>query len=168
MRSLSFVLSTLMAAAFCAAAPSGEAVYKQRCSGCHDQTNPRIPPKTALTKMPSARIMKTLDFGAMMTIAYPMAREDREAVAGYLGTKAPLISMPASAYCSDRSVKVSNSSKLVWNGWSTGTNNARYQTAEAAGLSLDQVKNLKMKWAFGFDGDITAFSQPTVIDGQVF
>ncbi len=118
--------------------------------------------------MPAARIMKTLDFGAMMTVAYPMAREDREAVAAYLGTKAPLVSLPASAYCSDRSVKVSNSSKFVWNGWSTGTNSARYQTADAAGLSLDQVRGLKMKWAFGFDGDITAFSQPTVIDGQVF
>jgi len=119
-------------------------------------------------QMPAARIMKTLDFGAMMTVAYPMAREDREAVAAYLGTKAPLVSLPASAYCSDRSVRVSDSSKFVWNGWSTGTNNARYQTAEAAGLSLDQVRGLKMKWAFGFDGDVTAFSQPTVIDGQVF
>ena len=27
---------------------------------------------------------------------------------------------------------------------------------------------MKLKWAFGFDGDVTAFSQPTVIDGQVF
>jgi polyvinyl alcohol dehydrogenase (cytochrome) len=168
MRSLLFVLSTLMAAVICAAAPSGEAVYKQRCAGCHDQSNPRIPPKASLAQMPAARIMKTLDFGAMMTVAYPMAREDREAVAAYLGTKAPLVSLPASAYCSDRSVKVSNSSKFVWNGWSTGTNSARYQTADAAGLSLDQVRGLKMKWAFGFDGDITAFSQPTVIDGQVF
>jgi polyvinyl alcohol dehydrogenase (cytochrome) len=150
------------------AAPSGEAVYKQRCAGCHDQTNPRIPPRAALTQMPAARIMKTLDFGAMMTVAYPMARDEREAVASYLGTKAPLISLPASAYCADRSVKVSNASKFVWNGWSTGSNNARYQPADAAGLSIDQARGLKLKWAFGFDGDITSFSQPTVMDGQVF
>ena len=36
------------------------------------------------------------------------------------------------------------------------------------GLNIDQVRGLKLKWAFGFDGDVTAFSQPTVIDGQVF
>ncbi len=168
MRLSFWAFSTLISAALCAAAPSGEAVYKQRCAGCHDQTNPRIPPRTALNQMPSERILRTLDFGAMMTVAYPMAREDRQAVAKYLGTTAPALSLPPGAYCPDRSVKVSNSPKFVWNGWSTGSNNARYVPAETAGLSIDRVRGLKLKWAFGFDGDITAFSQPTVIDGQVF
>ena len=30
------------------------------------------------------------------------------------------------------------------------------------------MRGLKLKWAFGFDGDATAFAPPTVIDGQVF
>ena len=30
------------------------------------------------------------------------------------------------------------------------------------------MKRLKLKWAFAFEGDITAFAQPTVLDGQVF
>ncbi len=118
--------------------------------------------------MPAERILRTLDFGAMMTVAYPMAREDRQAVASYLGTNAPALSLPPSAYCPDRSVKISNSPQFAWNGWSARSNNARYQSAEAAGLSIDRVRGLKLKWAFGFDGDITAFSQPTVIEGQVF
>src|ERR1035438_1640294 len=96
-------LSLLITAAICAAAPSGEAVYKQRCSGCHDQTNPRIPPRTALNQMPAERILRTLDFGAMMTVAYPMAREDRQAVASFLGTNAPALALPPGAYCPDRS-----------------------------------------------------------------
>ena len=62
----------------------GESVYKQRCAGCHDQVNPRIPPRSALSQMPATRILRTLDFGAMMTIAYPMSRNEREAVAAYL------------------------------------------------------------------------------------
>jgi polyvinyl alcohol dehydrogenase (cytochrome) len=168
MRFLLWAFTLLTTAALCVAAPSGEAVYKQRCSGCHDQTNPRIPPRTALNQMPAERILRTLDFGAMMTVAYPMAREDRQAVASYLGTNAPALSLPPSAYCPDRSVKISNSPQFSWNGWSARANNARYQSAEAAGLSIDRVRGLKLKWTFGFDGDITAFSQPTVIDGQVF
>jgi polyvinyl alcohol dehydrogenase (cytochrome) len=147
---------------------AGEAVYKQRCARCHDQTDARIPPRTALNQMPATRILRALDFGAMMTVAYPLSRNERNAVAGYLGTNAPAIAYPPSAYCADRRVVVANRPKSSWNGWSTGTNNARYQSAEAAGLSLDQVRGLKLKWAFGFDGDVTAFSQPTVIDGQVF
>jgi polyvinyl alcohol dehydrogenase (cytochrome) len=147
---------------------AGEAVYKQRCAACHEQTNPRIPSRAALSQMPATRILSALDFGVMMTIAYPMSRDEREAVAAYVGTDAPPIRFPSSAYCNDRSVTISARPKAAWNGWSAGTNNARFQSAAAAGLSIDQIRQLKLKWAFGFDGDVTAFSQPTVIDDQVF
>ena len=30
------------------------------------------------------------------------------------------------------------------------------------------MRGLKLKWAFGFDGDVIAFAPPTVIDGQLF
>jgi polyvinyl alcohol dehydrogenase (cytochrome) len=118
--------------------------------------------------MPATRILRALDFGAMMTVAYPMSRDERESVAAYLGTNALAVSYPVTAYCSDRSVTVSDRPKAVWNGWSSATNNARYQPVEAAGLNIDQVRRLKLVWAFGFEGDVTAFSQPTVIDDQVF
>ena len=147
---------------------AGEAVYKQRCAGCHDQTNPRIPSRSALGQMPAARILSTLDFGVMMTVAYPMSRDEREAVAAYVGTDARSVSFPAGAYCSDRTVTISAKPKSSWNGWSPGASNARFQPEEAAGLSIDRIGKLKLKWAFGFDGDVTAFSQPTVIDNQVF
>src|SRR3954470_7082167 len=70
------------------AAPSGERVYRERCAGCHDQTAQRIPPKTALQQMPAAKILRVLDFGVMMSVSYPMRRDEREAVAEYLGTDA--------------------------------------------------------------------------------
>jgi polyvinyl alcohol dehydrogenase (cytochrome) len=147
--------------------PSGEAVYQRRCAGCHEQTNPRIPPRSALQQIPASRILHTLDFGAMMTVAYPLSRDERQAVAAYLGTTAPAIAYPERAYCADRSVTVSDKPKSQWNGWSA-PGNTRYQPAAESGLNLDQVRRLKLKWAFGFDGDVTAFGQPTVIDGQVF
>ena len=65
-------------------------------------------------------------------------------------------------------MKIAASPKFVWNGWSPGAVNARFQPGDVAGLSIDQVRGLKLKWAFGFDGDVTAFAPPTVIDGQVF
>ena len=151
-----------------AATPSGEAVYKRRCATCHDQVSERIPAKTSLNQMPSTRILRALDFGAMMTVAYPMSRAERQAVASYLGTNQPANSFPASAYCSSRRATVSDAPAASWNGWSPTASNARYQGAAAAGLSADTARNLKLKWAFGFDGDVTAFAQPTVIDGQIF
>ena len=39
---------------------------------------------------------------------------------------------------------------------------------EKGGVSIGQMRNLKLKWAFGFPGDITAFGAPTVFNGTVF
>lgn len=151
-----------------AQAPSGEAVYKTHCAACHDSTSPRVPGREALRKMPAARIQRSLDGGAMMTVAFTMTQEERRAVASYLGTPDSLSGPPASAFCSNRTVKLAAQPAVSWNGWGAGTNNARHQTREAAGLTADQVKGLKLKWAFAFDGDVSAFSQPTVLDGNVF
>lgn len=150
-----------------AAQPAGEAVYARRCASCHDQTSARIPPRSALRQMPAAAILRALDFGVMMTVAYPMPRAEREAVARYLGTERPM-APPATAFCSDRRVRLAATPAAAWNGWSAGADNARFQSAGAAGISAAQVPSLKLKWAFGFDGDITAFAPPTVIDHQIF
>jgi polyvinyl alcohol dehydrogenase (cytochrome) len=161
--------TTVLLAQSTASKADGEAVYKRRCAGCHEQLNPRIPPRSSLAKMPSERILRALDFGAMMTVAYPLNRAEREAVAAYLGTNtSPAVMFPPSAYCSNRNVTLAMNPKSAWNGWSPSENNDRYQPPEAASLSIDQVRKLKLKWAFGFDGDVTAFAQPTIIDGQVF
>src|SRR5262245_1147176 len=150
------------------AALSGEAIYKQRCAGCHDRAEGRTPPRAALQNLTRARIMRTLDFGAMMTIAYPMRRDEREAVATYLGKPGPEPGPRPEAFCTDRSVALGDITKAAWNGWSPARDNARFVPAALAGLTADQVPRLKLKWAFGFEGDISAFAQPTVIGNQIF
>lgn len=54
-----------------------------------------------------------------------------------------------------------------WNGWGPDPANERFQRAEEAGLTPDQVQRLKLKWAFGFPPN-TALSQPAVVGGRVF
>ena len=178
MKSFSVVLASAVIVSGLAAASraqvagaSGEQVYRTRCASCHDQATPRIPPREALQKMSALRILRALDFGAMMTVAYPLSRDERLAVAGYLGLAGPPSTPQPSAFCSDRRVKLDDPARpgrMEWNGWSPASTNSRFQSADAARLSIDQVRRLKLKWAFGFDGDVTAFAQPTVIDGQVF
>ena len=105
-------------------------------------------------------------------MAYTMSTAEREAVAKFLGTAVGTAGAEAApvptAYCKDRAVKLAPSPKIQWNGWSPDALNWRYQNATAAGLSLDQTKQLKLKWAFAFEGDLTAFSQPTILDDQLF
>jgi len=161
-----FLLGTALAAA--APAVSGEAVYQERCAVCHEQDNPRIPHRDVLEKLPAARILRTLDYGVMIAIAYPMTRGEREAVASYLGTAGEAVTFPASAFCADRTVRLTADPKFQWNGWSPDAANTRFQPTEAAGLTLDGVRRLKLKWAFAFDGDTTAFDQPAILDGNLF
>jgi polyvinyl alcohol dehydrogenase (cytochrome) len=150
------------------ASPSGEAVYKTHCAACHDPITPRVPSRDALRKMPAARILRSLDGGAMMTIAFTMTREERLAVASFLGTSDKLSGPPPAAYCTDRTIRLASSPANGWNGWSPGTGSTRFQPAAAAGLSAGQVPRLKLKWAFGFEGDVSAYAQPTVLDGHLF
>jgi polyvinyl alcohol dehydrogenase (cytochrome) len=164
------IISSLLATAISvhAQAPSGEAIYKQRCSGCHDQAGSRIPPREALQKMPALRILRAMNAGVMMTVAYPLRRDEREAVANYLGVPGPEPGPNPEAFCKERAINLSPTPGLSWNGWSPAFDNARFQTAGAARLSISQVRKLKLKWAFGFDGDISAYAQPTVLDGHIF
>lgn len=158
----------LLSAPWAFAAASGEDVYAKRCASCHDQTNPRIPPRDSLMKIPASRILKVLDFGPMMQIAYAMSRDEREAVAKFLGTEGSESVLPPEAFCKDRKVTINDKSKFIWNGWSPKGDNARFQPTEIAGLSIDQVKKLKLKWAFGYEGDVNAFALPAFFDGQIF
>ena len=153
------------------AQPSGAAIYAARCAACHDappSDENRAPPQDSLRQMSAARIIRTMDFGTMMGVTYMLDRAEREAVANYLGAGVETRAPPATAYCSDRTVRVPQAPVAVWNGWSPTPTNTRLQTARAAGLDADRVRNLELAWAFGFAGDVNAFAPPAVLDEQLF
>ncbi|MEQ1885671.1 MAG: PQQ-binding-like beta-propeller repeat protein [Bryobacteraceae bacterium] len=162
------LLCAISAVTFAADPVAGDAVYTKRCATCHDRAGERVPPKAALQNLTATRILRALDFGVMINVAYPMTRAEREAVSTYLGRSGPEPGPPATAFCKDRNIKINDSSKFNWNGWSPTSDNARYVSTDVAGITLSQIGKLKLKWAFAFDGDINAFAQPTVLDGHVF
>jgi polyvinyl alcohol dehydrogenase (cytochrome) len=151
-----------------APATSGEAVYSKYCASCHDQVGARIPTRQALTNMSPARILRTLDFGLMMSIAYPMRRDEREAVATFLGKGADEAGPPPSAFCNADRPILSGRRQDSWTGWGPARANTRFQTPESAGLSARDIGRLELKWAYGFSGDVTAFAAPTILSGTVF
>jgi polyvinyl alcohol dehydrogenase (cytochrome) len=148
--------------------PTGAAVYAAHCASCHDQSGAHIPTREALAAMSPARILRTLDFGLMMSIAYPLRRGEREAVAAFLGKAADDAAPPASSRCGPGTPIMARPSESSWTGWGPSQDNARYQPAERAGLRAADVAQLELKWAYGFAGDIIAFAAPTVVDGTLF
>jgi polyvinyl alcohol dehydrogenase (cytochrome) len=117
--------------ALSAAPVSGEAVYQKRCASCHESGSPKVPSREALKKLPAAHISRSLDFGSMSNVASSLRRDEREAVAAYLGVAGGNPAPLAKAFCSDRSVAITGRSKSEWNGWSPATTNTRYQPGDA-------------------------------------
>src|ERR1700691_2613485 len=95
---------------------SGSEAYAERCASCHDQPYDRNPPRAALQQLSHARILRTLDFGLMMSVAYPMGREEREAVAKFLGAADVETKPPASAMCGANKATLSGRGAASWNG----------------------------------------------------
>jgi polyvinyl alcohol dehydrogenase (cytochrome) len=153
---------------------SGEATYKEFCASCHDHPGPRVPARSALQQLSVARILHTLDFGVMMSVAYPLQRNQREAVAKFLGRPGEDAGPAAAAFCASREISWAKDSARgtsgdsSWTGWSSSDANLRFQSVEHGGLNADSVRKLKLKWAYGFAGDITAFAAPTVRNGTLF
>jgi polyvinyl alcohol dehydrogenase (cytochrome) len=104
----------------------------------------------------------------MMSIAYPMRRDEREAVARFLGKGMDEAALPASAFCKAGRFAMSAASQGSWSGWGPSGTNTRFQTTEHAGLVAQDLGRLELKWAFGFSGDVTAFAAPTVQGGSLF
>ena len=71
-RVLARLFLAISAASALSAQITGEAVYQKRCAMCHDQVSERIPTRDSLKKLSVARILRTLDFGVMMSVAYPL------------------------------------------------------------------------------------------------
>jgi len=69
--------------------------------------------------------------------------------------------------CSSNPALQAPTSTPSWNGWGPGSN-ARFQSSADAGLTAQQVPNLKLKWAFGVPNATEMYSQPTVVSSRVF
>ncbi len=154
------------------AGPDGAKVYEQRCASCHNGKVSRAPQMPALRQRTPESILDALETGVMKFIGLGMPDAERKAVAEFVAGK-PLggeaqLKETATNFCPQAPgefAPLDNSPR--WNGWGASLANARFQPAEQAGLSAEQVPNLKLKWAFGFPPSTVA-SQPTVVGGRIF
>jgi len=71
-------------------------------------------------------------------------------------------------HCASNAPLTDPSAGPEWNGWSPDGINSRFQDAKDAGLTADQVPQLKLKWAFGYPTGLSAFGQPTLVSGRIF
>ncbi len=155
------------------AAADGERVYREHCARCHEGGTGRMASTVELRERTADQIYGNLNFGLMRRQGLALGDDERRAVAVYLSggviSDPPIEQIPQSAFCAADPGAAAGDPLAgpSWNGWGNGLANARFQSAEAAGLTADDVPNLELKWAFGFPGVDSSGSQATVAGGRI-
>lgn len=153
-------------------AQDGASVYRAACASCHDASIDRAPSRAALMAITPERVLASLESGSMVSMTAARTAAERRAVAEWVTGKSfsrPLVTRPAQqTMCAETKPASNPLAGPSWNGWGVNGSNTRYQDAAAAGITAASVARLKLKWAFGFPGDIAADAQPTVTGGRVY
>jgi polyvinyl alcohol dehydrogenase (cytochrome) len=147
-------------------------MYRQSCAGCHDAGVGRAPKRDAFRDMSPERVLAAMETGEMVSMGMRWPAEGRRSIAQFLTGKAfgtALTTTPSpQAMCSAGAGGFNLSVGPAWSGWGVNTSNTRFQDAVTAGITAAEVPRLKLKWAFGFPGELNANGHPTYAGGRVF
>jgi len=154
----------------------GEEVFNTSCAGCHDTPElTRAIPKAAMEVLKANDIFVSLERGPMSFQGMLIRREQRIAVAEYLGQgkvapqEVERNLLPPTGYCTGTAPPLTfHGRESGWNGWGADLENSRSRSADAAGMSAATISGLKLKWAFAFPETNTAMAHPAYMDGRVF
>lgn len=147
--------------------PTGEQIYEQACSTCHDGGESRAPTFDVLRQLSSDAILESLRDGVMAYVGETLADGQVETVALYLGQGTAELPSLTRRSCPD--AEWSNPLRGPrWIGWGADLSNSRYQPAHLAGLTAADVAQLELRWAFGLPDATRARGHPTVAGGRVF
>ena len=173
-------MTTWLSAALCLAvlqwsAPAGamepdaEQLYNTYCAQCHEGQVKRAPIREVMSRLPAEMVLHSLSVGNMRMQGWMRTIAERRALSEWItGKKIKDTDDTVAGFCADAPGEFSiEDGAPQWNGWGVDNFNTRFQSAEAAGISADQVPNLKVKWVFGLPMDFRV-SQPTVVGGRVF
>tara|TARA_B110000977_G_scaffold201834_1_gene299102 strand:- start:6685 stop:8649 length:1965 start_codon:yes stop_codon:yes gene_type:complete len=146
----------------------GKGLYEESCSGCHDGSVSRAPHFSWLEMMSASVIYEAMNVGVMSVQAAALADGEKLLITEYL-TRTKLESGAAlkvnePPMCTDGDFDLSSPAQAV--NWGHDTN--RYSPSTVAGLTVPEIPNLELKWAFAFPDAFRARSQPTIAMGTVF
>jgi polyvinyl alcohol dehydrogenase (cytochrome) len=163
----SLLLTLLPVLAAHPATPDGEALYKQRCATCHDgKPQPRMPSRQELSGRTPESIYQAMFGGVMDWQSTGLSSDEGRAIARFVTAKefgSGGIALAGKCSPAPGALTLNDGD---WNGWSVDLANTRHQPKP--GLGLADVHNLKLKWAFAFQGDTVRAAQPAVVGGRVF
>ena len=136
----------------------------------------RAPDMDALRAMSADRVLAAMETGPMISMATGRSAAERRAIAEAVTGKKlrntlDITPLPKAMCARRRPATRVQSSRTARHG-TAGAARARRtrasRTRERGGLTAADVPKLKLKWAFGFPGDLQSNAQATIVGGRVF
>ena len=162
----SAAVAAVVSLAACApsAAQEGERLFEERCASCHTpQGAERTAGRGLLAQLTPQAIVATLEDGVMRLEGADMTAEQRILVAEYLtGRRYVAEAIPESARCADPAWNGIDPDAVSWMGFAGNLEGTGYQPPERAGLTVSDLPNLRLKWAFAFPGGVHMRTSPVV------
>ena len=152
-----------------AQAPDGAELFADRCAMCHTPPGvDRAPTLDALRARSPEAIVNTLTTGSMQVEGADLTVSERAAVAAFVAGGGRDVLDGSLGACDGAPALGNPLAAPYWTGWGAGPRNLRFQPAEHAGLTADQVSDLTLRWAVGFADTTRMWAQPTVAGGHLF
>lgn len=154
--------------------PDGAALFQRTCAQCHMGGVNRAPDMDLLRAMSADRVLAAMETGPMISMAVGRSAAERRAIAESITGRTlrntlDVAPLPKAMCPEGNRSAFTTSAGPAWNGWGgANTSNTRFQDARSAGLTAADVPKLKLKWAFGFPGDLQSNAQATIVGGRVF
>ncbi|MDC0598304.1 PQQ-binding-like beta-propeller repeat protein [Gammaproteobacteria bacterium] len=149
----------------------GAELYESYCMVCHadPEQNPRMPRESDLRNFSPNHIVSAMTNGLMTIQSTALDAHQKIALAEYLTDQTYIESdlTITQNMCQEMpALDLANTSQ--WNGWSPGVHNTRFQSAQAGGITVDNIPQLKLKWAYGLPAEVQARGQPAVVGDHLF
>ena len=171
-----------------AQAPSGEAVFRRACAGCHlglaqiegasaghaSALDAHAVPREFMRQFPPQAVLTALTSGKMQAQGAALSEGERRAVAEYVSGRSltPQAQLrpeaEAGKACTDATPMSDPAHGPSWSSWGNGVTNTRFQDQKHGGLTAADLPRLTLKWAFGYVNVATARTQPALAGGRLF
>jgi polyvinyl alcohol dehydrogenase (cytochrome) len=139
-----------------------QALFMERCSGCHDQPASRAPATAYLATRLPTEIVYTLTRGEMRKQAEGLSIDQIRSLAAFL-THRPMDVEPALDANSCAAPGKIAADPKEWAAWGHDVHNTRFQTDP--GFTAADLPRLKVKWAFALPG---LTGSPIAAGGHLF
>lgn len=148
----------------------GLQLYRDNCALCHEGGVAKAPHVVTLQMARPEMILAAMTGGIMEQQASGLDDEQRVVLAEFLAQQSLGAKSTAKPVlmCEEGASEFDYAAPPAHMGWGLAPGNTRFVDARTAGMSADDVPNLKLKWAFAHPDATRARSQPAIAGGAVF